>query len=43
MAIGNQTCNPTWELLAMAPINKHIPIIVTKSSLIKGAKENTVL
>ena len=29
IAIGNQTCKPTWELLAIAPINKHIPIIVT--------------
>jgi hypothetical protein len=43
IAIGNQTCNPTWELLAMAPINKHIPIIVTIFSLTKGANENTVL
>jgi hypothetical protein len=27
----------------MAPINKHIPIIVTIFSLTKGANENTVL
>jgi hypothetical protein len=43
IAIGNQTCNPTWELLAIAPINKHIPTIVTIFSLTKGANENTVL
>jgi len=43
MAIGNQTCNPTCELLAIAPINRQIPIIVTMFSLIKGANENTVL
>jgi hypothetical protein len=42
MAIGSQTCNPICELLAMAPISKHIPIIVIKLSVIKGAKENTV-
>ena len=29
-------------LLAIAPINKHIPIIVTMFSLTKGASENTV-
>ena len=28
IAIGNQTCNPIWELLAIAPINKQIPIKV---------------
>ena len=27
IAIGNQTCKPNCELLAIAPINKHIPII----------------
>lgn len=42
IAIGNQTCNPTWELLAIAPINKHIPITVIMFSLIYGANENTV-
>jgi hypothetical protein len=26
IAIGNQTCKPTCELLAIAPINKHTPI-----------------
>jgi len=43
IAIGNQTCNPTWELLAIAPINKQIPIIVTIFSLTNGANEKTVL
>jgi hypothetical protein len=42
IAIGSQTCKPTCELLAIAPINKQIPIIVTIFSLTKGAKENTV-
>ena len=42
IAIGNQTCNPICELLAMAPINKHTLIIVTKLLLIKGVIENTV-
>ena len=42
MAIGNQTCSPICELLAIAPINKHIPIIVIIFSLIYGANENTV-
>jgi hypothetical protein len=42
IAIGNQTCNPTCELLAIAPINKQIPIIVIIFSLTKGANENTV-
>jgi len=42
IAIGNQTCNPTCELLAIAPINKHIPIILIIFSLIYGANENTV-
>lgn len=43
IAIGNQTWSKTCELLAIAPINKHIPIIVTMFSLTKGASENTVL
>jgi len=43
IAIGNHTCRPTCELLAIAPINKHIPIIVTIFSLTKGANEKTVL
>ena len=34
IAIGNQTWSPTWELLAIAPINRHIPIIVIIFSLI---------
>jgi hypothetical protein len=42
IAIGNHTCNPICELLAMAPTNKHIPIIVTILPLINGATENTV-
>lgn len=42
IASGNQTCNPICELLAIAPINKHIPIIVIIFSLIYGANENTV-
>jgi hypothetical protein len=33
---------PICELLAIAPINKHIPIIVIIFSLIYGANENTV-
>jgi hypothetical protein len=33
---------PTCELLAIAPINKHIPTIVIIFSLIYGANENTV-
>ena len=32
IAIGNQTCNPTCELLAIVPINKHTPTkIITLS------------
>ena len=42
IAIGNQTWSPTWELLAIAPINKQIPIIRTILLLIYGANENTV-
>jgi hypothetical protein len=42
IAIGNHTCNPTCELLAIAPINKHIPITVIMFSLVYGANENTV-
>ena len=34
MAWGNQTCKPIWELLAIAPINKQIPIIVIIFSFI---------
>jgi hypothetical protein len=33
---------PICELFAIAPINKHIPIIVIIFSLIYGANENTV-
>lgn len=43
IAIGNQTCNPIWELLAIAPINKHAPIIITMFSLTNGVIENTVV
>ena len=43
IAIGNHTWRPTCELLAIAPINKHIPIIVTTLLLTNGASENTVL
>jgi hypothetical protein len=42
MAIGNHTCNPICELLAIAPINKHIPIIVIILSFMKGVVEKTV-
>jgi hypothetical protein len=42
IAMGNHTCRPICELLAIAPINKQIPTIVTTSSLINGANENTV-
>lgn len=42
MAIGNQTCNPTCELLAMAPISRHIPIIVMIFSFTNGVTEKTV-
>ena len=42
IAIGNHTWRPTWELLAIAPINKHIPTIVITFSLIYGANEKTV-
>lgn len=43
IAIGNQTCKPICELLAMAPISKHAPIIMMIFSLTKGARENTVV
>jgi N-acetyl-gamma-glutamylphosphate reductase len=33
IAIGNQTCNPTCELLAIAPINKHTPTKIITLSL----------
>jgi hypothetical protein len=33
IAIGNQTCRPIWELLAIAPINKQIPTKVIILSL----------
>jgi hypothetical protein len=33
IAIGNHTCRPIWELLAMAPINKQIPTKVIILSL----------
>lgn len=33
---------PSWELLAIAPINKHIPISTIISSFMNGANENTV-
>src|SRR3979411_2378613 len=42
IAIGNQTCNPIWELLAIAPISKQIPIIVIISLFKKGDSENIV-
>ena len=42
IAIGNQTCNPICELLAIAPINKHNPIIKIIFSLIYGDNENIV-
>lgn len=42
MARGNQTWRPTWELLAIAPINKQIPIIVTTLQFTYGANENIV-
>jgi hypothetical protein len=42
IAIGNQTCNPICELLAIAPINKQIPIKVIILLFIKGAMEKTV-
>lgn len=42
IAIGNQTCKPTCELLAIAPINKHIPINTIISSFMNGANENIV-
>jgi hypothetical protein len=42
IAIGNHICNPTCELLAIAPINKQIPTSVTILSLTNGAVENTV-
>ena len=34
IAKGSQTCNPNCELFAIAPINKHIPIIVIMLLLI---------
>jgi len=42
IAIGSHTCNPTCELLAIAPISKQIPIKVIIFSLMYGANENTV-
>lgn len=42
IAIGNQTCNPICELLAIAPINRHIPIKVTILLFIRGVREKTV-
>ena len=42
MAIGSHMCKPTCELLAIAPINKQIPINVITFSLTKGAVEKTV-
>lgn len=42
IAIGNQTWSPICELLAIAPINKHTPIIVTMLLFIRGVTENTV-
>lgn len=42
IARGSQTCRPTCELFAIAPIRRQIPIKVIISSLIKGANENTV-
>ena len=43
IAIGSHTCNPICELLAMAPISRHIPIIVMILLLINGVTENTVV
>lgn len=42
IAIGSQTCNPTCELFAIAPINKHIPTKVMMLVLMRGVIENTV-
>ncbi len=42
IAIGNQICKPTCELLAIAPISRHIPTSVTILLLTKGAIEKTV-
>jgi len=42
IAIGNQTCSPICELLAIAPINKHIPIKVITLLFISGVMEKTV-
>jgi hypothetical protein len=42
IAMGNQTCSPICELLAIAPINKHIPIRVITLLFISGVIENTV-
>ena len=42
IAIGSQTCSPICELLAIAPINKHIPASVTILLFINGVMENTV-
>jgi hypothetical protein len=42
IAKGNHTCNPTWELLAIAPISKQIPIKVIIFSFTKGDNENIV-
>jgi hypothetical protein len=42
IAIGSQTCKPICALLAIAPIIKHIPMIVIMFVLIYGASENTI-
>ena len=42
MAMGNQTCSPICELLAIAPIIRQIPIMIAILVLINGAMENTV-
>ena len=43
IAIGSHTCKPICELLAIAPINKQIPIKVMMLLFIKGVIENTVV
>ena len=42
IANGSQQWRPSWELLAIAPINKHIPISTIISSFMNGANENTL-
>ena len=42
IAIGSHTCKPICELLAIAPISRHIPIKVKILLLIMGAIAKTV-